>query len=121
MTKLLRFSVLTVLIFLVGCATPIKNNEVRSMGYNCDDVGKVTARLKSEKKKHNKRFRSTARSIIPIGVVVGLVNRDYVHYVTVATGSWAKTVDKKIVEMSEFKKTCPDPEWQSGFDGHKKI
>lgn len=95
-----------VLFFCISCATPIPEQAVNSMAYDCQNVDQKIDFLKREKGKNNKRILSTARSIIPVGVLAGIVQKNYFTHVSVATGSWKKNIDTKLVEMNDYMGQC---------------
>lgn len=97
---------LLAVVTLTACASPMSKKEVRNTDYQCDNVNRKIVSLQREKLVNNNRVLSGARSIIPVGVVVGIVRLNYLDHLSIATGSWAKTIDKKVDEMSEFKTTC---------------
>ena len=104
--KMKTIFIMFVLLGFIGCTTPMPKKEIKTMPYHCDNVDRQIFYLQSEKEDNDKRIRSAARSIIPIGVIVGIVQWDYFLHLSVATGQWAKTVDNKIAEMSEYQRQC---------------
>jgi hypothetical protein len=106
MSKLkILFSFLVLLI--AGCASaPMTTEDIQNTRYSCSDVDDKISLLKSEKDENNKRILNGIRSVLPIGVIRGMIHGRYRENVKIATGEWANILDGEITEMEAFKKYC---------------
>lgn len=94
-------------LFLLGCASaPITTENTESLSYNCSNVEEQITMLENEKKENNKRILNGIRSILPIGVVRGIVGGRYTENFAIATGEWATVLDEKVVEMQQYQAQC---------------
>ena len=94
------------ILLMVGCSTAITRDEAKNLAYDCSDVDLKLAKVIEEREKNNKRILSGISSIIPVRAVINVMKGNYRENAAIATGEWAKVLDKKIVEMQAFKAQC---------------
>ena len=99
-------TILVLMILVLGaCASPMPKKEVDAITFDCSNVERQIWALKREET-DNSRVLSGARSIIPIGMVVGILRWDYFDHLSIATGSWDRSAQMKMNDMESFKKEC---------------
>ena len=93
-------------LLLVGaCSTPISKEVKQDMAapVDCSTATQDMATLTSEKAKVSKEIEDGVTSIIPIGLVVHLFERDEKDTFKVGVGEYNRALDKKIADI---KKQC---------------
>lgn len=100
--------VLGLAALLGGCASEYKKTEenVKEMPVNCDTAEGDLRELQNEKASVAQQIGMGVTSIVPIGLVVGLVRGTAGTKYRVATGEYNKALDAKIAEI---KTTCSIP------------
>jgi hypothetical protein len=90
-----------------GCAIQDKKTaeRVQSMPVNCATADGDLRMLDSEKKSTMQRISSGVRSVVPIGLVAGVVTGTAGTKYQIATGKYNTMLDDKIAEI---KQACPD-------------
>ena len=68
---------------------------------NCRTARQDIKTLQEERASTGKQALSGVRSVMPIGVVAGLLMGDYSDRVEVATGQYNTDIDNKITEISQ--------------------
>lgn len=109
MTKIAAFavSVIGLAILTGGCAMQDKEteNRVKEMPVNCETAPGDLRMLDEEKKSTAQRVSAGVRSVVPIGLVAGLVTGTAGTKYRIATGQYNQMLDDKIAEI---KQACPD-------------
>jgi hypothetical protein len=92
---------------LCSCAMEQKKTEehVKNMPIDCATADGDLRMLQGEKVSTAQQISSGVRTIVPIGLVVGLVTGTAGTKIRVATGDYNKMLDAKI---EEIKAACPD-------------
>jgi len=100
--------VLGLVALLGGCASDFKKTEakVKDMPVNCDTAEGDLRELQSEKASVAQQIGMGVTSIVPVGLVVGLVRGTAGTKYRVAIGDYNKALDAK---MTEIKTTCSIP------------
>ena len=100
--------VLGLVALLGGCASGFKETEqkVKEMPVNCDTAEGDLRELQNEKATVAQQVAMGVTSIVPIGLVVGLVRGTAGTKYRVAVGDYNKALDAKIAEI---KTTCSIP------------
>lgn len=78
---------------------------VKAMPVDCATAPGDLRMLESEKKSTAQKISAGVRSVVPIGLVAGLVTGTAGTKYQVATGKYNQMLDDKI---SEIKQACPD-------------
>ncbi len=97
-TKLLLACLVTL---AAGCASPITKQDQASMSQpiNCSTaVGDVRV-LESEKAHVTKEIANGVSSIVPIGLLVNVADKQEKARFEVGTGEYNRMIDKKIAEI----------------------
>ena len=94
------------ILFIASCASPITREETQNLSYNCSNVDEKISILLEEKAKNNRRILNGVRSVLPVSAVVNLIRGQYKENSAIATGEWAKVLDKKIAEMKTHQSQC---------------
>jgi|SRR4029077_352454 hypothetical protein len=94
---------------LSGCVVQDKKSakaeqNLETMHYTCATADGELRVLEAEKKTTAQRVSAGVRSVVPIGLVVGLVSGTAGVKYRIATGEYNTLIDKKITEI---KTTCP--------------
>ena len=99
--------ILCVAAGLAGCTMHEKKTEkqVKAMPVNCDTAPGDLRMLEEEKKTTMQRIGAGVRSVVPIGLVAGVVTGTAGTKYRIATGDYNKMLDDKIAEI---KQACPD-------------
>ena len=102
----LRICALVSMALLGGCAMQEKKTEqqIESAHYTCATADGELRVLESEKETTVQRVGAGVATVIPIGLVVGLVTATEGTKYRIATGQYNKMIDAKIAEI---KTTCP--------------
>ena len=89
-----------------GCALDEKKTaeKIQTMPINCPTADGELRILESEKKTTAQRIEAGVLTVVPIGLVVGLVTTTEGTKYRIATGEYNKMIDDKI---SEIKQKCP--------------
>jgi hypothetical protein len=98
---LLGFSLL-----LAGCATPMSLREIQAVKPNCARIDKQIAALEKEKAENDQRLLAGIQSVAPALAALNIVAGTYGRNVAIATGDWAKAIDRKLVELRRAKRNC---------------
>jgi hypothetical protein len=89
-----------------GCQLQDKKTaeQVKNMPVNCDTADGDLRMLEGEKKSTAQKISAGVRSVVPIGLVAGVVSGTAGTKYQVATGKYNQMLDDKITEI---KTTCP--------------
>jgi hypothetical protein len=100
--------VLGLAALLGGCASGFKKTEenVKETPVNCATAEGDLRELQSEKATVGQQIAMGVTSVVPVGLVVGLVRGNAGTKYRVATGEYNKALDAKIAEI---KTTCSIP------------
>ncbi len=95
-----------VVILASGCAIQSKKTEekIQTMPINCATADGELRMLESEKKTTTQRIAAGVATVVPIGLVVGLVTTTAGTKYRIASGQYNTMIDNKIAEIE---KTCP--------------
>jgi hypothetical protein len=95
-----------VVLLASGCAIESKKTaeKIQTMPINCATADGELRVLDSEKKTTMQRIGAGVASVVPIGLVVGLVTTTAGTKYRIATGQYNTMIDNKIAEI---KQTCP--------------
>jgi hypothetical protein len=90
-----------------GCELQTKKTaeQVKSMPVDCATADGDLRMLEGEKKSTAQKISAGVRSVVPIGLVAGLVTGTAGTKYQVATGQYNKMLDAKIAEI---KAACPN-------------
>jgi hypothetical protein len=93
--------------FISGCYSPEKKMREETMAapVNCATADGDIRVLEEEKKTTAQRIAAGVKSIVPIGLVAGLVSGQAGTKYRIATGDYNDMLDKKIAEI---KQQCPN-------------
>jgi hypothetical protein len=109
MTKIAVFSVSVIGLAILagGCQMQDKKteNRVKEMPVNCETAPGDLRMLDEEKKSTAQRVSAGVRSVVPIGLVAGLVTGTAGTKYRIASGQYNQMLDDKIAEI---KQACPD-------------
>jgi len=91
-----------------GCASGFKKTEenVKEMPVNCDTAEGDLRELQNEKATVAQQIAMGVTSVVPVGLVVGLIRGTAGTKYRVAVGDYNKALDAK---MTEIKTTCSIP------------
>ncbi|HWW30832.1 MAG TPA: hypothetical protein VNY80_12505 [Steroidobacteraceae bacterium] len=89
-----------------GCSMQDKKTEARikGMSVECETADGDLRMLDEEKKSTAQRIGSGVRSVVPIGLVAGVVTGTAGTKYRIATGKYNQMIDDKIAEI---KQACP--------------
>jgi hypothetical protein len=92
---------------VAGCQIQDKKTaqQVKEMPVNCATADGDLRMLDSEKKSTAQRISAGVRSVVPIGLVAGVVTGTAGTKYQIATGKYNTMLDDKIAEI---KQACPD-------------
>jgi len=93
-------------VTLAGCAGAMTMREVNAVRPNCARIDKQIAILQKEKAENNQRVLAGVQSVAPALAALNLIAGTYGRNVAIATGEWAKSIDRKLVELKRAKKRC---------------
>jgi hypothetical protein len=109
MTKITAYgvSVFGLAILTGGCQLQDKKTEARiqQMQVNCDTASGDLRMLDEEKKSTAERASAGVRSVVPIGLVAGVVTGTAGTKYRIATGQYNQMIDDKIAQI---KQACPN-------------
>jgi len=93
-------------ILTAGCHLENKKTEARiqEMPINCDTAPGDLRMLDEEKKSTAQRTSAGVSSVVPIGLVAGLVTGTAGTKYRIATGKYNQMIDEKIAQI---KQACP--------------
>ena len=102
----LSICILVLTAVLGGCAIESKKTEqkIETMHYTCATADGELRVLESEKKTTLQRIGAGVATVVPIGLVVGVVTATEGTKYRIASGQYNKMIDAKIAEI---KTTCP--------------
>ncbi|HEY8277317.1 MAG TPA: hypothetical protein VIG52_10045 [Methyloceanibacter sp.] len=69
-------------------------------------IDKQSAALEKEKAANNQRVVAGVQSVAPALAAINILGGTYGTNVAIATGSWAKAIDRKLAELRRAKKSC---------------
>jgi hypothetical protein len=100
-------SVIGLAILTSGCQMQDKKTEARikDMPVNCDTAPGDLRMLDEEKKSTAQRASAGVRSVVPIGLVAGVVSGTAGVKYRIATGQYNQMIDDKIAQI---KQACPN-------------
>jgi hypothetical protein len=93
-------------VLLSGCAIESKKTaeKIQAMPINCATADGELRVLESEKKTTLQRIGAGVATVVPIGLVVGLVTATEGTKYRIASGQYNTMIDDKIAEIGQ---TCP--------------
>ncbi|MEZ5827048.1 MAG: hypothetical protein R3D30_04535 [Hyphomicrobiales bacterium] len=91
---------------LAGCATPMTMREIDAVKPSCARIDKQIATLEQEKANNDQRILAGVQSVAPALAALNIIGGTYGTNVSIATGAWAKAIDRKLVELRNAKKRC---------------
>jgi len=96
-------------VLLSGCAIEAKKTaeKIQAMPINCATADGELRMLESEKKTTMQRIGAGVATVVPIGLVVGLVTATEGTKYRIASGKYNEMIEDKVAEI---KKTCPGAE-----------
>jgi hypothetical protein len=99
-------SVIALAMLTAGCYMQQKKTEARiqQMPINCDTAGGDLRMLEEEKKSTAQRASAGVKSVVPIGLVGGIVTGTAGTKYRIATGQYNQMIDDKIAQI---KQACP--------------
>ena len=95
-----------VCLILAGCAAPMAMRDINTVKPNCARIDKQIAALEKEKAENNQRLLAGIQSVAPALAAINIVAGTYGRNVAIATGEWAASIDRKLVELRHAKKKC---------------
>ena len=101
-----RLLLLGVSLALAGCATPMAMRDINAVKPNCARIDKQIAALEKEKAENNQMLLAGIQSVAPALAAINIVAGTYGRNVAIATGEWAASIDRKLVELRHAKKKC---------------
>ena len=93
-------------LVLAGCATPMAMRDINAVKPNCAKIDRHIAALEKEKAENNQRLLAGIQSVAPALAAIHIVAGTYGRNVAIATGEWAASIDRKLVELRHAKKKC---------------
>jgi hypothetical protein len=93
-------------LILAGCATPMAMRDINAVKPDCAKIDKQIAALEKEKAENNQRLLAGIQSVAPALAAINIVAGTYGQNVAIATGEWAKAIDRKLAELRRAKKNC---------------
>ncbi len=93
-------------LLLAGCATPMTMREIHAVKPNCARIDKQIAALEKEKRENDQRLLAGIQSVAPALAAINIVAGTYGRNVAIATGDWAKAIDRKLAELRRAKRNC---------------
>jgi hypothetical protein len=94
------------LLALAGCATPMTMREIDAVRPSCARIDKQIATLEHEKAQNDQRILAGVQSVAPALAVLNIIGGTYGTNVSIATGAWAKAIDRKLIELRRAKARC---------------
>jgi uncharacterized lipoprotein YmbA len=93
-------------LLLTGCATPMTMREIHAVKPNCARIDRQIAALEKEKRENDQRLLAGIQSVAPALAAINIVAGTYGRNVAIATGDWAKAIDRKLAELRRAKRNC---------------
>jgi len=93
-------------LFLSGCATPMTMGEIDAVKPNCARIDKQIATLEREKAQNDQRLLAGVQSVAPALAALNIIGGTYGTNVSIATGNWARAIDRKLAVLRRAKKRC---------------
>ena len=93
-------------LILAGCATPMTMRDINAVKPNCAKIDRQIATLEKEKAENDQRLLAGIQSVAPALAAINIVAGTYGRNVGIATGAWAPSIDRKLVELRRTKKSC---------------
>jgi hypothetical protein len=93
-------------LLLAGCATPMTMREIHAVKPNCARIDRQIAALEKEKQENDQRLLAGIQSVAPALAAINIVAGTYGRNVAIATGDWAKAIDRKLAELRRAKRNC---------------
>jgi hypothetical protein len=93
-------------VALASCAAPMTLREIHAVKPNCARIDKQIAALEKEKAENDQRLLAGIQSVAPALAAVNIVAGTYGRNVAIATGDWAKAIDRKLAELRRAKRSC---------------
>jgi hypothetical protein len=94
------------LLALAGCATPMTMREIDAVRPSCARIDKQIATLEHEKAQNDQRILAGVQSVAPALAALNIIGGTYGTNVSIATGAWAKAIDRKLIELRRAKARC---------------
>jgi hypothetical protein len=94
------------LLALASCATPMTMREIDAVRPSCARIDKQIATLEHEKAQNDQRILAGVQSVAPALAVLNIIGGTYGTNVSIATGAWAKAIDRKLIELRRAKARC---------------
>lgn len=101
-----RLLVVLMSLVLAGCATPMTMRDINAVKPNCAKINSQIATLEKEKAENDQRLLAGIQSVAPALAAINIVAGTYGRNVAIATGAWAASIDRKLVELRRAKKKC---------------
>ena len=101
-----RFMLIGGSLMAAACATPMTMRDIAAVKPNCAHIDKQIAALEKEKAENDQRIVAGVQSVAPALAVINILGGTYGTNVAIATGSWAKAIDRKLAELGRVKKSC---------------
>ena len=89
-----------------ACATPMAMRDIQAVKPSCARIDKQIAKLEREKAQNDQRLLAGIQSVAPALAVLNLIGGTYGTNVSIATGEWARAIDRKLVELRRVKRSC---------------
>jgi hypothetical protein len=80
--------------------------DINAVRPNCAKIDQQIAMLEKEKAENDQRLLAGIQSVAPALAALNLIAGTYGRNVAIATGSWAKAIDRKLAELRRAKKKC---------------
>ncbi|WP_141700742.1 hypothetical protein [Methyloceanibacter superfactus] len=93
-------------LLLAGCATPMTMREIDAVQPNCARIDKQIATLEQEKAQNDQRVLAGVQSVAPALAALNIIGGTYGTNVSIATGNWARAIDRKLAALRRAKKRC---------------
>jgi hypothetical protein len=93
-------------VAIAGCATPMPMRDIEAVKPNCARIDKQIATLEQEKAQNDQRLLAGVQSVAPALAAINIIGGTYGTNVSIATGAWARTIDRKLAELRRAKKRC---------------
>ncbi len=105
MTQNYNMVLVAAAVLLAACASPISDDAKRELKQtvNCSTAKEDIATLEKEKADNAQRTLSGVTSVLPIGLVAGVVSGTAGDKAKVATSEYN---DQIVAKIAEIKKTC---------------
>jgi hypothetical protein len=106
MMKPSRVLLLAASAAIAGCATPMSLREIQAVRPNCAKIDRQIAALEREKVENDQRLLAGVQSVAPALAALSIVRGTYGRNVAIATGDWARAIDRKLAELRRAKRSC---------------